>query len=195
MSSPAEKLSRRMTLEEYYEFQERSETKYEFHDGEVLAMSGGTVEHGSVGANLSGMLYSRIRGTGCRHTTSDTAVYIKATNRSVFPDATVVCGKRELHVINGKNRAILNPLIVFECLSDSTVNYDRGEKLDQYKLIPTFREYVLLSQHEARVERCVLQPDGELSMRSFVGLEAVAKLSSVDIEMPLGELYDGVLTP
>ncbi len=203
MSSPAshlKPLERRMTLEEFFEFQERSEQKHEFHAGQVfaidegdaLAMAGGTVQHGDVSVNLTFALRGRLRGTPCSNTASDTAIYVQAADRTVYPDAAITCGQREVLTLNHKDLAIQNPVGIFEILSESTERYNRLEKFDLYRLIPSLREYVLLQSDQMRAERFFLADDGVWQMNFFIGPEAELTLRSVDLTLPLAELYESV---
>ncbi len=48
--------------------------------------------------------------------------------------------------------SLVNPVLLFEVLSTSTTDYDRGAKLEHYKTIPTLREVLLVAQPERRVE-------------------------------------------
>lgn len=127
--------------------------RHEFIDGEIVAMAGGSDLHSALIAALSGELYSRLRGTECGLRESNLRVRVQATGNAFYADALVVCGKADIvREIRGGD-SLLNPTTLVEVLSPSTEDYDRGGKFDdEYRWIPSLREYVLVAQDEARVE-------------------------------------------
>jgi Uma2 family endonuclease len=140
----------RMTHAEYLALEEKSETKHEYVNGEVFAMAGGTIEHGALAAAVTVALGNALQGRPCRVLSSDVRVRVKATGLSTYPDVSVVCNKVETDADD--EHGVLNPSLIVEVLSDSTEAYDRGEKAAHYRRLPSLREYVLLSQHEPRIE-------------------------------------------
>lgn len=189
MAIPIEK--RRFTREEYFEQEERALEKHEFHDGEILAMSGGTYEHSLITANLVGEIRNRLKGTSCRVLESNLSVRATATSY-LYPDATIVCGEPSFDAADAKRRTILNPRVIIETLSPSTEAYDRGAKFALYRQIETLEEYVLLSQTEARVETFWRREDASWLFRAWDGRQAVARFHSVGVDLPLSEVYVGV---
>ncbi len=109
----------------------------------------------------------------------------------MLPDQAVVCGA--LAVIDESQETITNPKVIFEVLSPSTEDNDRAAKFDLYRLLPSFEEYVLIAQQRAAVEVRRKRPDGRWVLTFYEGLDSVVKLESLDIELPLGELYEGVV--
>ena len=89
-------------------------------------------------------------------------VRVATTGLYTYPDVTIVCGQREI-----EDDTLLNPHVIFEVLSDSTEAYDRGDKFEHYRTLPSFKEYVLVSQHKVHVDHFVKQPDGSWLMRSL----------------------------
>ncbi len=139
-----------MRYEEYVAFEATSETKHEWIDGEVVAMAGGTIEHGALAMAVGAALSSALRDRRCRVLSSDVRVRIKSTGLSTYPDVSVVCDKVEVDPTD--EHAVLNPTLVVEVLSDATEAYDRGAKAAHYRRIPSLREYVLISQREPLIE-------------------------------------------
>ncbi len=140
----------RMTHVEYLALEAKGDTKHAYVNGEVFAMAGGTVEHGALAAAVIAALTVALQGRPCRVLSSDVRVRVKATGLSTYPDVSVVCNKVETDADD--ENGVLNPSLIVEVLSDSTEAYDRGEKAAHYRRLPSLREYVLLSQHEARIE-------------------------------------------
>ncbi|HEX8521457.1 MAG TPA: Uma2 family endonuclease [Tepidisphaeraceae bacterium] len=199
MSLPAN--PRRYTLEEYFKIERMSREKHEYRDGyivnlnEVVAMAGSGVDHSRISANVAAALVTRLRGGSCAVFSSDLRVRIPRKVLWTYPDATVICGKPEVEPIPGVGDTATNPHTIIEVLSPSTESYDRGDKFARYREIPSLREYVLVSQHEPRVEVFHLKEDGAWVFLPVAGLEAQAPLLSLKIEVPLREIYSGVDFP
>ncbi len=185
----------RMTREEYLAFEETSEGKHEFHAGKLLAMSGSTHEHARIATNVNRSLGNRLEGGACDVLDSTMRVRAIALDRFVYPDGTVHCGPPEFDVRDQKKLALLNPILIVEVLSESTEHYDRGDKFALYRTIPSFREYVLVSQNEPQVETFFRTEDGNWRIEVFAGIDAVVPLHSVGIELPLAEVYRNVPLP
>ncbi|HEY1955287.1 MAG TPA: Uma2 family endonuclease [Polyangiaceae bacterium] len=140
----------KMTYAEYLAFEQKSETKHEFLNGEVFAMAGGTIEHGALAASLARVIGNALRARPCRPLSSDVRVRVKATDLATYPDLTIVCGKVETD--RDDPDGVLDPSLIIEVLSDSTEAYDRGAKAAHYRRIPSLREYVLVSQDAPLIE-------------------------------------------
>jgi Uma2 family endonuclease len=184
MAEPAHKLS--YTFAEYIAIDEASETKHEYVNGEVFAMSGGTLTHSQLAANTIRALGDKLLERPCAVFTSDARVRVLATGLATYPDVTVVCGAIELDPEN-KN-TLTNPVLLVEVLSDSTEGYDREEKFAHYRLIPSLREYLLVSQHERRITHLSRNDDGSWTLRDATGTDVV-RLPSIGCELSLAEVY------
>ncbi|MCA9685323.1 MAG: Uma2 family endonuclease, partial [Myxococcales bacterium] len=148
----------RMDYAAYLEAEAAAEVKHEYLRGEVYAMAGGTPEHAALAMAVGAELTLALRGRPCRVFSSDLRVRIEATDLSTYPDITVVCGALERSAVDPQ--AVVNPTLIVEVLSDSTEAYDRGEKFSHYRRLPSLRAYVLVSQHEARLEAYIRNDDG-----------------------------------
>ena len=136
--------------EAYLILEGKAERKHEWLDGQRYAMACGTIEHGQLTTQMTGELGRLASGCGCRVFNSDVKIRVLATGLATYPDASVVCGPVERDP--GDRNAIVNPVVLVEVLSDGTEAYDRGDKFVHYRQIPSLRDVVLISQHEARVE-------------------------------------------
>lgn len=127
--------------------------RHAFIDGEIVAMAGGSDVHSALISALSGELYAQLRGTACGLRESNLRVRVQASGNAFYADALVVCGKAEIvREIRGGD-SLMNPTVIVEVLSPSTEDYDRGGKFDdEYRFIPSLREYVLVAQDEAMIE-------------------------------------------
>ncbi len=144
-----------MSLEEFLEMEPEDGTWLEWSAGLVHAMSGGSPEHSRLCARVIAAL-ARVLGDDCTVFDSKADIWVDAAAFYGQADASVVCGALHTHTVkrNGKTlgEAITNPIVIVEVLSPSTEVRDRGEKFEVYKQISSLREYVLVSQHEHRIE-------------------------------------------
>ena len=186
---------RRYSLAEYLEFDENTPLKHEFHDGEILAMSGSSPEHSLITANALRAIGNGLTGTPCRVYSSDLKIAIGGADVQ-YPDGSVICGPLEFHPADPKRRLVTNPKLIVEVLSPSTEAYDRGEKFRRYRSLASLEEYVLISQVAPIVETFLRQPDGRFVIAAtYSGLDASTELSSLKVEIPLSEIYAGVEFP
>ena len=119
---------RRLTLEEYCQLEEKMQQRYEYHDGEVFAMTGGDPVHNAIGVNVTTLLNQLLREKNCNVFNSDQKVWIQSIRRSLYPDTSVTCGLVERSAEDKKS--IINPVLLVEVLSDSTEAKDRGKKFE-----------------------------------------------------------------
>ncbi len=206
MTPAPSSLPQRMTLGDYLAFEEAAECKHEFHPdrygeepadlmqlrGEALAMSGASLPHVRISRNLLAALHARTRGGPCEILGNDTRVATDRAGRFCYPDATLICGSVVTLDLPVKPFILMNPQVIFEVLSDTTETYDRGDKFEFYRRIPSLQEYVLINQKRPLIEGFLRQDDGTWSMATWGGLDAVARVRSVKIDLPLAEVYDGV---
>ena len=182
MAHPARQL---ISYREYLDIEEHSGIKHEYLDGLVWAMAGGTYDHSAIASNLIILLGTQLRGKGCRPYNSDLRVRVKATGLATYPDASVICGRIQLDSADSKGTTAVNPRVLIEVLSPSTEKYDRGEKLEHYKRIPSLKEVVLVSTKDQLVE--VHRKTGSAWKRHEY--RDIAQLTSLGVELPLSEVY------
>jgi Uma2 family endonuclease len=194
MTMPAEK-PRRYTIEEYLKIADDSEVKLEYVDGEIVSMAGGTANHSLISENFGRELGNRLKGKPCRVYDSNLRVGIPGNPRYMYPDRLVVCGKPAFDPRDKKNLSVMNPRFVVEVLSESTERSDRGEKFTRYRELESLQEYVLVSQDRPQVETFFRQIDGTWLLTPYFGMESVLRLRSLEIELPLAEIYAGVEFP
>jgi Uma2 family endonuclease len=180
-------LTRRYTSTEYLTLERIAAYKNEFSDGEILPMSGGTAIRSRIGVNIISGLDDALSETKCRVYNSDTRIRIQATERYTYPDATVVGASPEFE--DAKHDTLLNPLLIIEVLSDSTEDDDRETRLEHYKTIASFREYVLIAQTEPRATVWQRQADDSWLPTETVGLDSYVSLVSVGCALPLARIY------
>ena len=183
-----------LTPEQYLAREAQAEFKSEYFAGETFAMAGGTRAHSIIGGNTTTAFQNALGGKGCRPFNSDLRVKIDDTGLYTYPDASVVCGEARIERRGGAE-SLLNPTLIVEVLSDSTEQYDRTVKFDHYRKLESLREYVLVSQHQPRVERFVCEADGSWTYHVHEGLDAVATFAAIPAMVPLSNIYLDVAFP
>jgi Uma2 family endonuclease len=181
----------RVAYAEYQATERRSGIKHEYLDGLVRAMAGGTIEHGRLSMRFSRLLGDALAHRSCEVFSSDVKVRIEASNRTVYPDLSFVCGRLERSDVDAD--AIVNPTVIVEVLSETSEAYDRGDKFRHYRRIQTLREYVLVSQTEPLVE--VWRREGDAWRPREYGAGDEVRLESLDATLRVDELYENALSP
>jgi len=185
---------KKLTVEEYVELERSTNTKYEYHDGEVFALAGDSFNHALLCSSIFGELREQLKSKkkNCFAFTSEIKLQIEKFNKYSYPDSMVVCGDFQ-HPENFED-AITNPTLIVEVLSDSTEAYDRGEKFKKYQSLPSFMEYVLISQYKPMVEVFYRESNSNIwQINYYEGLEATFKLQSLSIEITMEALYERVV--
>ncbi len=183
----------KLTVAEYFAKEEKAERKSEFFDGEMFMMAGASREHNILTRNLTFELHLRLRESSCQVFVADLRVKVDRTGLYTYPDLLIVCGTPEYAPEN--RNTLTNPKVVIEILSDSTERYDRTTKFRHYKQLPSVQEYVLVSQDEPLIERYTRQSDGTWAQTDFVGLDVQMKLATVEVSVPMADVYRGVEFP
>jgi Uma2 family endonuclease len=181
---------RKLTEDEYLAIERRSEVKHEFVDGTMVAMSGASLVHVLIVTNIVVALATQLKDRECTVYAADLKVKIQKSGRYAYPDVSVVCGRIEL--ATEQRDVLLNPRAIVEVLSESTKDYDRGEKFEQYRSIPSFTEYVLVAQDRYHVEHHVRQRDGRWLLEETDSISDSIALESIDCRLALSEIYDKV---
>ncbi len=184
----------RLTLQGYLQLEEDTHQKYEYYDGYVYAMAGGTYQHNTITTNILTEINQRLKGKQCQIMNSDTKLYLEKSNAYVYPDAMIICGKKKS--AENYQDAFTNPVVIIEVLSKSTEAYDRGDKFGLYRKINTLRHYVLVKQDEVKIDLYSRQsPTSLWNIQTIEGLESTLELALSETEVlkiPLSEMYDRI---
>lgn len=184
-------LERPYSLEEYLELDRTAEERFEFWQGEVFCMSGGSRAHERIIGNLFVALSVRLSGRGCEAFTSNVRIKVPTAPPYRYADLSALCDEAQFEAIGGVD-ALTNPALLVEVLSPSTESYDRDEKFARYKSIQSLREYLLVAQDRPFVNQLVKRADGEWLYRDYDALESLIRLESLDCEITLSEIYQNV---
>ena len=178
-------------IPDYLRLERETDTRYEYHAGRLVAMAGGTLEHGLISGNIFAELKSGIRAGGldCTAINGEVKLYIAPLNKFVYPDAMVICGS--IQQPEEASNAVANPALVVEVLSQSTAHYDRGDKFYFYRQLPSLQEYILIDQYQAAVD--VYARAGDLwKINRYSGLQGDVPLSTLGIKLKMEQIYEGI---
>ncbi len=182
----------RISPAEYLVRERAAEYRSEYRDGRMVAMTGASVEHGTIVLNLAVPLRAQLRGRRCTALVTDMRVKVAATGLYTYPDVVALCGKLLLE--DARRDTLLNPAVIIEVLSRSTEAYDRGEKFAHYRRLESLREYVLIAQDRMRVERHEKNESAPNRWTPTVleTAEAVLELPAIGCAVALSDIYGQV---
>jgi Uma2 family endonuclease len=181
---------RRYSIEQYFLVEETSEIKHEYFDGEIFAMAGGSREHDTIVGNVFAHFHTMLRGSSCQPYSSDMRVRTPA-GLYTYPDVSIVCGPPQIIRVRGTD-TIENPIVLVEVLSESTCDYDRGQKFDLYGSIASLKDYVLIDQAQYAIEHRFRSDRGPWSTEMTTMLDQSVRLTGVDLELPLTLAYERI---
>lgn len=179
-----------ISIADYLAFEENSEFKHEFRDGEIVAKAGGSMSHGRVIRNTNNYLDNSTKNKNCETFNSEIKLYFEKLEEFCYPDTYVVCG--DLKTSEYDKNSPTNPILVVEVLSPSTEAYDRGEKFRKYKTISTFKEYVLITPDKVCVETFYKQDEQTWIMNTYLDIEDNIQLRSIGLAISVKEIYRNV---
>lgn len=175
-----------MTYNDYLSAESTAPIRHEYLAGRVLAMAGGTPQHAGLAMSVGAALSQGLRGKSCRVFSSDLRVRVQATDLSTYPDVTVVCGRVEC--ASDDSDAVVNPIVLVEVLSASSEAWDRGDKFAHYRRVRSLREYLLVSQDEARLELFRKNEAGHWEMHEARPGGSI-ELRSIGVTLDVDEIY------
>jgi Uma2 family endonuclease len=178
------------TPEQYLVAERLSDVKHEYVAGKVYAMAGTSAAHDRIANNIIAEMRNRLRGKRCEVFSSNLRVRIRLPGRAEFyyyPDALVDCSRLPNHAIYAES-----PTVIFEVMSAETERVDQGEKLANYRTLPSLRVYVLLNQNNPAVTVYRLT-GGEWQMEFYGSIDCVLELPEIESRLALAEIYDRVL--
>ncbi|CAN5256020.1 Uma2 family endonuclease [soil metagenome] len=177
-----------LTEEEYLVIERQARFRSEFHEGEMFAMAGASRRHNRIVTNIVTRLDNQLRERPCNVYSSDMRVKVSSTGLFTYPDLVVTCGEEMF--ADHEQDILLNPLVIFEVLSDSTEAYDRGKKFEHYQSIDSLSTYVLVAQHARRIERYVRQEDGRAwTYTEAHEADAVVRVEAILCDLKLEDVY------
>lgn len=184
---------RELTIDEFLEMEEKSDVKHEYYKGRIFSMSGPKLDHIRITRNLTALLRGKLRGSSCEVFPTDLRVYVESEELLTYPDLSIVCG--ELVTRNNDDWNLMNPSVIVEVLSKSTMDYDRNEKFELYKALPSLREYILVDSRSVLVEQFCKDGEGNWVLRNYDKLTDRLMVETVKVDLLLEEIYENVRFP
>jgi Uma2 family endonuclease len=181
---------RPISEEEYLRLEAQSPIRHEYVNGDMFAMTGGTLRHNVISGNVFSALRAHLRDTPCRAFMADVRVRVAKTNAHYYPDVVVSC-ERDAQTINLESGEVKNAVLIIEVLSDGTEATDRREKLLAYRTLASLSEYALITQNDARIEIHRRRGDIGWEKIEYTGPETV-EFASVKLSIGMREIYEGV---
>lgn len=177
----------RLTIEEYIEFDKKSEERWEYFDGVVVSMSGGSLAHNQISVNLLVELRDKESG-GHEVLPADMRIKVPKAPPYRYADIVVICGPPVIEKVQGLD-VLVNPSLIIEILSPSTEAYNRGQKFVSYKSIDTFREYLLVAQDRPLITHYVCDENGNWLRTDIEGLDNEIEIVTLSCKLSLREIY------
>lgn len=181
-----------LPVEDYLNGELQSETKYEYVDGRVYAMTGGTNVHNHIATRVLGSLYQQLADSPCEPLNSDTKVRVQRREKTYFyyPDVSVVC---QSNPDNDSDQD--QPVVIVEVVSESTRRLDESEKRENYLTIPSLRVLVLLEQERCAARTYVRGHDGKFREKLYAEADSIVALESIGVELQFSHIYAGIEFP
>jgi len=179
------------TVEEYLELDRNSpDVRYEYINGRVIMMAGGSPQHSLIAANITRILGQLLRESSCCVFNSDVKIILPTVSSYLYPDAAISCDQSDFV----DPEYISHPCVIVEVLSPSTEVLDRGEKFECYRECPSIQEYVMVNTSRLAIELCRREKNNFWSFQTLKP-GATVVLTSVGIRFPVSDVYEKVVFP
>ena len=177
------------TYEEYLELERNSEIKHEFYYGEIFSMAGTTLIHNEITLNIAFVFKNKLkkRKKKCSVYSEAVKVQILENHHYTYPDVVVRCDETE-----DDNLTIKNPILIVEVLSNSTREYDAGEKFTFYKQIPSLKHYILVEQDFCLIT-CYTKDNNFWYHQAYTKLDALINLTHLKIDITVKDIYEEIV--
>lgn len=182
-------LSRRdYSWEEYLALEAQSEERYEYHDGEIVAMSGATNRHNKISGRIYTKLLVAADQKSCDAFVETTKLFRHRSERYLYPDAMVTCAPLDLQSKNG----VRSPWLVVEVISESSSHRDHGFKLRQYLKLPSLQHYLIVSQEMCLIQHFRRRMAEGWDFLFYDEFEQQIELPELALKLPVAEIYQGI---
>lgn len=176
-----------LTPEEYFTWEEKQLEKHELIDGQVYAMTGGSVNHSRIAIRFATMVDTHLDASSCIIGNSDLKVNILGTNNYTYPDISVTCDDRD----KTTTQYITYPCLIIEVLSKTTEAYDRGGKFRMYQNNPVLKDYLLVSSTAMEIDLYHKNDAGQWMIINY-GEGDTIELKSISLSFPIQQIYRGL---
>ncbi|EGJ34597.1 MULTISPECIES: Uma2 family endonuclease [Moorena] len=176
--------------EDYLKLEETAEYKSEYRDGEIIPMTGDTTNHNQIALNIATLFKLGLKGKQYKVYIGDVRLWIPRYRQYTYPDVMVIQGEP---VYTGKGTTtVTNPMLIVEVLSNSTKNYDQGDKFLYYRSISEFKEYILIEQSEYRLLQYNKTATNQWQFTEYESENSVISLNSLELSVSFQDIYEGV---
>jgi Uma2 family endonuclease len=177
----------KLTPTEYLDWEEQQELRYEYVNGEIHGMAGGTLNHSRIGGTLYYLLQNHLQGGNCQVLNSDAKVQLQESKDYVYPDVSVTCNANDFSAI----QFISNPCLIVEVLSAGTEAYDRGDKFALYRSLTSLQEYMLVSSKKPTIDLYRRTAINKWELTSYGTGEAL-ELQSIDLTLLVDRVFENI---
>jgi len=177
-----------LSVEEYLNIEQESNSKYEYHNGHIYAMAGGTINHGLICGNIFGEIRAKLKekDSDCKAINSEIKLHIEKLNKYIYLDTMVICG--DIKTSDDLPNAVTNPILIVEVLSKSTADYDRGDKFFFYQKIASLQEYILIEQDKKQID-IYTRKKNLWKISRITSINKILQISSLNIKINLNDIY------
>ncbi len=179
----------KFTVEEYLTMEKDSIEKHEYFQGDIFARAGAGPRHNVIFSNLFGELAKRLKGKPCKPYGSDQRIHVTKNTLFTYPDISIICGDIIPSEFDEDTATL--PIVLFEILSKSTKNYDRGEKFKLYRDIPSLKEYILVDSLSIHIEAFRVNKQAHWELEEYRSIENTLSIPILNLHLPLQEIYEG----
>lgn len=182
----------KMSPSEFLDWERKQEYKHEYINGDVLAMSGASINHNRIFSNIHGRIWNFLQDKSCEIFGSDLRIAVKSKNSFFYPDAIIVCNELDFDE-NFIKDTVKNPTVIFEILSTSTEDYDNGKKLFYYMQIESLKQYIIIDSKKVHV-RVITRRSEERTWKfdELINTKDKIFIEPINFEISIEDLYSGV---
>lgn len=179
-----------LSVVDYLLLEDAAEERSEYCNGEIFTMAVGSINHNQISGNVYVELNSALKKQNYRVYMADVKLWIPQRNNFKYPDVMIIEGQPQYY--ENRKDILLNPLVIIEVLSNSTKDYDRGDKFQQYRTLESLQHYILINQDSIQVEHFKKIAPFEWLLTELNQIAATLKLTNPDLTLALSDIYDRV---
>lgn len=179
------------SVEEYLALEDKAEFKSEYYNGEIFAMAGGTLNHNRIAGNVHFALKLALKSKPFEIFIGDVKLQIPCTNSFTYPDLLVIQG--EPTYWQDRRDTVSRAELIIEILSDSTKDYDRAGKFENYRSLPELQDYILISQDKVYVEHFEKQAPHQWLLNEYQSLQDELKIAQFDEVISVADIYEKIV--
>ena len=180
------------TVDEYIEFEEKSDIRHEFHEGHLYAIEATSGAHNEIKQNVVALMRPVFRKKGCKIYDESVKLQLIENGKYVYPDVMLTCDEQD------KNSIFImkSPSIVVEVLSKSTANYDRSMKFELYRGIRSIQYYLMIESRWQSIELYSrTEKKNFWTYQSFYEPSDIIEFPKLDFQITFEDVYEGLDLP